>query len=204
MVHVMVVLCKYLSSFISILSLLLTRRYFKVYDSPEEHPRIHPEEKKYILQALGSTVTQNNEKKADVPWKAILTSKVVLINVIGHWGSAFGFLTLATQTPSYFSSVFGWGNETLGSVSGLPHLLLVTFSISFSSFADYLLSSGRMSRNNVRRLASFICKNQNLPKGNSLNYDFRYDFERILDTWRSLFRLQLLLRCRFSVTCFVL
>lgn len=128
----------------------------KVYDSPEKHPRIHPKEKEYILATLGSSVMRSSDKKRNVPWKAILASKVIWINCVAQWGGIWGLFTLLTQAPTYFRFIHGWGIEMTGILSGLPHFLRVAFSIVFSNFGDYLLSSNNMSRNNVRRLATFV------------------------------------------------
>lgn len=98
------------------------------------------------------------DKKRKIPWKAILTSKIVWINALSQWGGIWGLFTLLTQAPTYFRFIHGWGIEMTGVLSGLPHLLRVAFSIAFSNFGDYLLSSNKMSRNNVRNLATFVCK----------------------------------------------
>ncbi|CRK96189.1 CLUMA_CG009618, isoform A [Clunio marinus] len=129
---------------------------YYVYDSPENHPRIHAKEKEYILKCLGSSVIQNSKEKRNVPWKAILTSKVVWINTLAQWGGIWGLFTLLTQAPTYFRFIHGWGIEMTGILSGLPHLMRVGFSMAFSSLGDYLLSTNKMSRNNVRRLAAFF------------------------------------------------
>ena len=131
---------------------------FKVYDSPEKHPRIHPQEKEYILATLGSSVMRSDDKKRKIPWKAILTSKMVWVNTIAQWGGVWGMFTLLTQVPTYFRFIHGLGIEMTGILSGLPHLLRVGFSIGFSRFGDYLLATNKMSRNNVRNLATFFCK----------------------------------------------
>lgn len=127
-----------------------------MFDSPEKHPRIHPKEKEYILKSLGSSVMRSNETKRQVPWRAILTSKVMWVNAIGQWGGIWGLFTLLTQGPTYFRFIHGWGIEMTGILSGLPHLLRVGFSIVFANFGDYMLANEKMSRNNVRKLATFI------------------------------------------------
>jgi Major Facilitator Superfamily len=132
--------------------------YFKVFDSPEKHPRIHAKEKEYILATLGSSVMRSTDKKRNVPWKAILTSRPVWVNSIAQWGGIWGLFTILTQAPTYFSLIHGWGIEMTGVLSGLPHLLRVGFSIAFSNFGDYLLTNDKMSRNNVRRLATLFSK----------------------------------------------
>jgi MFS transporter, ACS family, solute carrier family 17 (sodium-dependent inorganic phosphate cotransporter), member 5 len=131
--------------------------YF-VYDLPEEHPRIHPSEKEYILRSLGSSVVRGEKKALKVPWKAILMSRATWLNIVAQWGGVWGLFTLITQAPSYFRLVHGWGIEMTGFLSGLPHLLRVIFSIGVSTLCDHLLTSNRMSRTNVRKLATFLCK----------------------------------------------
>lgn len=132
--------------------------HIQVYDSPELHPRIHPVEKDYILRTLGSSVMRSGDAKQKVPWKPILTSRPVWINTLAQWGGIYALFTLLTQSPTYFRFIHGWGIEMTGILSGLPHLLRVGFSMAFSHFGDYMLTSGKMSRNNVRKLATFVCK----------------------------------------------
>lgn len=157
LVRLMAVLCKLQQVFL-VLSCFLTIPFPQVYDTPEQHPRIHPREREFILQSLGSSVDQDNSKKPAVPWIAIVTSKALWINTFGQFGCIFGVMTLITQMPSYFKHIHGWGSEATGLLSGLPHLPLVVLTIAFSVFADNLLSSERMTRNNVRRLSAFVGK----------------------------------------------
>lgn len=78
-----------------------------VYDSPTEHPRISKSELQYIEKALGSSIEQSKQKDC-IPWKAILTSRPVWMNVIGQWGGVWGLLTLMTQSPTYFKVIHNW------------------------------------------------------------------------------------------------
>lgn len=131
--------------------------YF-VYDLPENHPRIHPREKDYILKSLGSSVIRDDKTTLKVPWKAILTSRATWLNIIAQWGGVWGLFTLIAQAPSYFRLVHGWGIEMTGILSGLPHLLRVIFSLGVSVLCDHLLASNKMTRTNVRKLATFMSK----------------------------------------------
>jgi hypothetical protein len=101
---------------------------------------------------------RSGEKKRKVPWMAIITSKAVWINTLAQWGGIWGLFTLVVQAPTYFRFIHGWGIEMTGILSGLPHLLRIGFSMVFSHLGDYLLSTDRMSRNNVRKLATFFCE----------------------------------------------
>lgn len=55
-----------------------------VFDSPEQHPRIHEKEKEYILKSLGSSVVRGETKKVKTPWKAILTSVPMWMNIVAQ------------------------------------------------------------------------------------------------------------------------
>lgn len=158
LVLVLALLRKYERNSTQKVSLIQRVSLMKVYDSPEKHPRIHPKEKEYILKTLGSSVMRSGEKRREIPWKAILTSKIVWINALSQWGGIWGLFTLLTQAPTYFRFIHGWGIEMTGILSGLPHLMRVGFSIAFSNFGDYLLAKNKMSRNGVRNLATYVCK----------------------------------------------
>ncbi|KAI5748660.1 hypothetical protein M8J76_001052 [Diaphorina citri] len=125
-----------------------------VYDTPAQHPRISPQEKHYIETCLGQSVTK---KKFPVPWRKILTSVPVHMNVIQQIGGVWSLFTLLTQAPTYFRFIHGWNNKMTGVLSGLPHLLRFLFSLGFGIFADRLLKRKTLSQTNVRKLASAFC-----------------------------------------------
>lgn len=129
--------------------------YF-VYDFPEKHPRIDPNEKEYILKALETSRSKHNLSKTRVPWKSILTSKAVWMNIICQWGSVWQALTIFSQAPSYFRLVHGLDVEMTGIITGYPHYLRAIFSYLISALCDRLLEDNKLSRTNVRKLATFI------------------------------------------------
>lgn len=130
--------------------------YF-VYDTPALHPRISPIERNYIHEKLGSSLQLNEtEEKRQIPWKQILTSRALWINTIAQFGGVWGLFTILTQAPSYFRFVHGWDSTKVGIFSGLPHLMRVAIAILVSKVADYLLRHNKMSRNNVRNIATTI------------------------------------------------
>lgn len=47
-------------------------------------------------------------------------------------------------------------NQT-GILSGLPHMMRMIFGYFFSMFGDFLLRNDKMSRTNVRKMATAIC-----------------------------------------------
>ncbi|EFN88313.1 sialin [Harpegnathos saltator] len=128
--------------------------HFFVYDSPQQHPRISDEEKKYIVDNISGSV---DDQQKEIPWKAIFRSGPVWVTIAAHWSGAWGFLTLLAQAPSYFNFVHGWNINATGLLAGAPHILRMIFSYFFSMMSDWLLRTNRMSLTNVRKLATFVC-----------------------------------------------
>ncbi|XP_078046734.1 sialin-like [Augochlora pura] len=126
---------------------------FFAYDSPQQHPRISEEEKKHILDNLGTSI---EDKQTAIPWMSILTSGPVWVTIAAHWSSGWGLLTLMTQAPTYFNFIHGWNINATGLLSGAPHIFRMIFSYYFSIMSDWLTRTKRMSLTNVRKLATFI------------------------------------------------
>ncbi|XP_073836501.1 sialin-like [Musca autumnalis] len=127
--------------------------YF-VYDTPAQHPRISQKELTHIESSLGSAVA--NGQHLRTPWLAIFTSRPVWMNVIGQFAGTWSIFTIMTQAPTYFKIIHDWDIRATGLFSGFPHILRMFFAYSFSLFADYLLRNNKMSRTNVRKLATAI------------------------------------------------
>ncbi|XP_018572111.1 sialin [Anoplophora glabripennis] len=127
-----------------------------VYDSPNEHPRISEKEREYIVASLGQSVATAKET-APVPWLKIFTSVPVWMNILAQWGGIWGLFTLMTHAPTYFKFIHGWNIKATGLLSGMPHLLRMLWAWVFSQLGDYLLRSNKMTRSNVRKLATIAC-----------------------------------------------
>uniref|UniRef100_A0A0K8W4V3 Vesicular glutamate transporter 3 n=1 Tax=Bactrocera latifrons TaxID=174628 RepID=A0A0K8W4V3_BACLA len=128
--------------------------YF-VYNTPAEHPRINNSELRYIEKSLGTSVHHAN--LAATPWRRILTSRAVWMNVIAQWGGIWGLFTIMTQAPTYFRVIHHWNIRATGWLSGFPHLMRMLFALAFSMLADYLLRTDKIKRTNLRKLATAIC-----------------------------------------------
>ncbi|KRT85633.1 membrane transporter, partial [Oryctes borbonicus] len=120
-----------------------------------EHPRISDAEREFIVSKLDRTA--KTKEQPDVPWRRIITSVPIWMNVLAQWGGIWGFFTIMTHAPQYFKIVHGWDIKATGLLSGMPHILRFGFSLLFSQLGDYLLESNRMSRTNVRKLAVTHC-----------------------------------------------
>lgn len=124
-----------------------------VYDSPEIHPRISRSELTYIREGLREGRTETKQR---TPWKAILTSVPVWAVVLTHLGHNWGFYTLLTQLPTYFSTILGFDIKQNGLLSALPYLLQFIFaSIAGFIFDRFFVRRG-VAVNTVRKVATSI------------------------------------------------
>ncbi|KAL9702381.1 hypothetical protein quinque_005899 [Culex quinquefasciatus] len=129
-----------------------------VYDSPAEHPRIHPKEREYIESSLGITEKSKEQDRHEAtPWKEMMLSKAMWMTVIAQWAGIWGLFTVMTQAPSYFNYIHGWDIKMTGLLSGIPHLCRMIFAYFFSMMGDYLLRNNLMSRTNVRKMGGASC-----------------------------------------------
>lgn len=63
---------------------------YYVYDSPNVHPRIQPEELKYIMSFQTDNSTDQLMK---IPWKYVFTSAPFIVLIFAHVGHSWGKLT---------------------------------------------------------------------------------------------------------------
>lgn len=128
--------------------------YFLMYDTPNDHPRISDEERIFIEESLNGTV---HAGRLPTPWKSILTSPQVWVNVFANIAYGFVFMMEVTYFAIYFHAVHDTSLSTSGQLAGLPHLLRFFASFTIGRIADNLIRSGKLPRTNVRRLATTLC-----------------------------------------------
>ncbi|KAK3927977.1 Vesicular glutamate transporter 2 [Frankliniella fusca] len=136
-------------------ALWLTAWTLLVFDSPAKHPRIAPEERRAIEKAIGDLVSSSRKQRT--PWRSMLLSGPVWINVAAQWGGIWALFTLLTQAPTYFSNVHHWGAGMSGLLSGVPHLCRTVVATVVSHVGDNLLKKGVISRTTLRKIAAAIC-----------------------------------------------
>ncbi|CAH0400879.1 unnamed protein product [Chilo suppressalis] len=125
-----------------------------VYDSPVQHPRILESEKKYILEAIGDKVQQNHETKIVPPFKRIFTSLPFLAMVILHYGNNWGLYFVMTAAPKFVSSALGFNLTSTGTLSSLPYLARMIFSVIFGAIGDRIIKQNMVSTTFMRK---FFC-----------------------------------------------
>ncbi|XP_012676970.1 solute carrier family 17 member 7a [Clupea harengus] len=119
------------------------------YESPEAHPTITPEERKYIEDAIGES---SDTTKFNTPWRQFFTSMPVYAIIVANFCRSWTFYLLLISQPAYFEEVFGFAISKVGMVSALPHLVMTIIVPIGGQLADYLRTHNIMTTTNVRKL----------------------------------------------------
>ncbi|XP_034830470.1 putative inorganic phosphate cotransporter [Maniola hyperantus] len=107
------------------------------YSTPNSHPFISDEERDY----LNANVTASGlHKKLDpVPFKAILRSPQLWALMIAAVGHDWGYFTMITDLPKYFSDVLKFNIKSTGLMSALPYIAMYICSFIFAGFCDFCI-----------------------------------------------------------------
>ncbi|XP_064628934.1 sialin-like [Lineus longissimus] len=124
-----------------------------VFNSPDDHPRISEEERKYITTAIGDHSTKRTDP---IPWKGILTSAPVWSIALAHTGVAYLFYTLLIDLPTYMKTVMHFNLNEDGLFSALPYLAYTILTLVYNPFADWLLTKGHMRTTTIRKLSTAL------------------------------------------------
>lgn len=119
--------------------------YF-VFNEPRQHPRISPEERRYI--EIMCRLKDQDELQDDdyVPFKKIFTSVPVWALLITQCGQSWAFYTQLTELPTYMSNILHFDIQQNAILSALPYLTSWIFAIVSSNFADWLLRKRYISQ----------------------------------------------------------
>ncbi|XP_043524974.1 putative inorganic phosphate cotransporter isoform X1 [Frieseomelitta varia] len=123
------------------------------YNNPDTHPFISERERKFLHERMDA---HTHKKPPSVPWRHILKSVPLWALVAAQVGHDWGFFTLLTDLPKYMSSVLKYSIKSNGFLSSLPYLTMWICSLVTSFLADWMITSGIMSRTNVRKLGTTI------------------------------------------------
>lgn len=122
--------------------------YFLGHQSPATHPRITPEEKKYIETSLSTKKT----KKIPTPWFQLFTSVNIWAPIIAGIGTNWIDNVMASANLIYVNKAWqidvakGTSTLAIGPVAG------VLFAIFFANLSDYLIKNKYLRIVNARRL----------------------------------------------------
>ena len=85
---------------------------YAIYDSPDQHPRIHDDELLTIKLNIG--LNSSSGKRSNIPWTSIMTSMPVWAISVAKFCGAWGNLMLMSKLPSYLKSVLHLSIQDVG------------------------------------------------------------------------------------------
>ncbi|KAL0272128.1 UNVERIFIED_CONTAM: hypothetical protein PYX00_005217 [Menopon gallinae] len=127
--------------------------FFTVYEDPESHPSISPQERKYIIHSLWGA---SGASSPPIPWKSIVFSLPFWAILIAHLGQNYGYETLMTELPTFMKQVLHFDIKSNGTLSALPYLAMWLFSMAASHVVDWMITSGRFTHTVTRKIINSI------------------------------------------------
>ncbi|KAG6443351.1 hypothetical protein O3G_MSEX002749 [Manduca sexta] len=124
---------------------------WSMYDSPDTHPRISKQERKYLAENI---TVQNG--KLSIPYRHILTSLPFWSLCIINFGSGWGIFFVITAAPNYIANALNFNIASTGVLSALTYLAKSIFAMIFGSIGDFLLKKKCVTLNALRKCAIFI------------------------------------------------
>lgn len=109
--------------------------FFLIYDTPDLHPGITENEKAYIKEQIGTTVSKQEVK---LPVKAVATSVPFLVLLWAHFANMWGIYFIATNGPKYTLEVLGFDMKSGGPLTGLPYIARLGAGVLFAAAGDYV------------------------------------------------------------------
>ncbi|XP_023210313.1 sialin-like [Centruroides sculpturatus] len=134
-----------------VLPLCLT---FTIYDRPQQHPRISDKELAFLNESLPNI--SSREKKLNIPWKQIITSRAVWIVALTKISWGFGYYTILTKFPSYLHIIQHFPIEKNGIMSALVYSADAIIMFTCGFIADFMKSRDYLSITNIRKFSEGI------------------------------------------------
>lgn len=119
--------------------------WLKFYHEPEEHPKVTPEELKYLQKERNTPTTSKNslnQTTQKLPWISLFKYRTIWAMMIGFFCLNFAFYFFVTWFPSYLVQAKGFSLTQLGTVGMLPILLASPGSWVGGLTSDWLYRRG--------------------------------------------------------------
>ncbi|XP_015123381.1 sialin isoform X1 [Diachasma alloeum] len=105
------------------------------YDTPDDHPTITQEEKTYIKEKIGTSVSK---QKVSLPLRHMVTSLPFLALIYAHFANMWGIYFISTNGPKYSLEVLGFNMKKGGFLTGLPYIARLGAGVLFAAGGDFL------------------------------------------------------------------
>ncbi|KAK6176382.1 hypothetical protein SNE40_014680 [Patella caerulea] len=127
--------------------------YFMIHDTPQEHTRITPAERRYIENSIGS---RPQLKVLKTPWVKMFTSSALWACLISHVCNNWTNYTLQTSLPLFMREVLEFDIKQNGFLSAVPYICNIISANTSGHIIDYIRSKGYISTGVARRSVQSI------------------------------------------------
>ncbi|XP_068217742.1 sialin-like isoform X2 [Palaemon carinicauda] len=127
--------------------------FLLIHDRPENHPRISPEELHHLQQCKSFV---KSAEVVTIPWKALMKSKAFLAVVLMYFSNGYGFYTLLTGLPTYFSEIQHFNLNQSGWTSALPYIAMWGVSEIWAQVMSWLTVKEKISITRVRVISNTV------------------------------------------------
>ncbi|XP_065090727.1 putative inorganic phosphate cotransporter [Ochlerotatus camptorhynchus] len=121
---------------------------YLIEDLPAQHKSITAEEKQFIEESFGGTVSKAKSKP---PFGKVLISLPYLSLLLLHYGNFWGMNFFITQAPKFMNEVLGFNLSSSGFLSSLPYLARMFSGFFFGYIGDLIRTKDLMSTTAIRK-----------------------------------------------------
>ncbi|XP_012545589.1 putative inorganic phosphate cotransporter [Bombyx mori] len=126
------------------------------YSTPNTHPYISDEEKKFLNQNVDALIHSKKQALDPIPWKGLLRSVPLWALIIAGIGHDWGYFTMVTDLPKYMTDVLKFNIKSTGILSALPYVAMWIASFFFGLVCDFCIKRGYHSIQNARKIYTTI------------------------------------------------
>jgi ACS family sodium-dependent inorganic phosphate cotransporter len=124
--------------------------YLLVTNTPEEHPRVSPEELDHILQGQHST-----PRAQTIPWQRFFRERAFWALLCAHFCTNWTWYTFLTWLPTYLVQVRHFSLTEMGIYATFPYIAMMFIGNGMAWVADGMIQRGT-SVTLVRKLSQTI------------------------------------------------
>ncbi|GBP29672.1 Putative inorganic phosphate cotransporter, partial [Eumeta japonica] len=124
------------------------------YSTPNSHPFISDKERQFLN---ANVMASGLHRKLDpVPFKAIFRSTPLWVLIMAAIGHDWGYFTMITDLPKYFSDVLKFNIKDTGLMSALPYMAMYVCSFVFAGLCDLCIKKKWHSITTGRKIYTTI------------------------------------------------
>ncbi|XP_076455726.1 putative transporter slc-17.2 [Babylonia areolata] len=128
--------------------------FIVISDTPENHSRICPKERDYIINTRSAM--DAHKEKITVPWRAILTAPCFWAIAVSQFTYNWGFTLMLSNLPIFLHEAMNFDIQSNGVYSMLPYIFLFVTMGGAGFLSDFVVRRRFLSVIGARRFFTII------------------------------------------------